>query len=263
MKVPAALLCVILAGCDREKQDRPNTEEEDQPAHTPRAERTKAGTLLWTFETGGSVHSSPAVGIDGTVYVGGGNFVYALDGKTGAKKWEFEANGVVRSSPALGDDDTVYIGGGRYVYAFEGRTGVKKWEFETGIRKLESGPEYSGVHGSPAVGPDGTIYIGTLAGKFYAIDGKAGTQKWEVDFVAPLDTSAAISPDNIVYIGAPDSHVYALEGKTGELKWHCEIEFGVGNGSSPAIGADDTVYVGGKMLRMPSTARLGPRNGSL
>ena len=241
MKVPAALLCVILAGCDREKQDRPNTEEEDQPAHTPRAERTKAGTLLWTFETDGSVHSSPAVGIDGTVYVGGGNFVYALDGKTGAKKWEFEANGVVRSSPALGDDDTVYIGGGRYVYAFEGRTGVKKWEFETGIRKLESGPEYSGVHGSPAVGPDGTIYIGTLAGKFYAIDGKAGTQKWEVDFVAPLDTSAAISPDNIVYIGAPDSHVYALEGKTGELKWHCEIEFGVGNGSSPAIGAETTI----------------------
>ena len=71
MKVLVVLLCVILAGCGREKQDRPNTEEEDQPSRTPQAERKKAGTLLWTFETDGSVHSSPAVGTDGTVYVGG------------------------------------------------------------------------------------------------------------------------------------------------------------------------------------------------
>ena len=34
------------------------------------ADKKKPGTVLWEFETGGIVRSSPAVGSDGTVYVG-------------------------------------------------------------------------------------------------------------------------------------------------------------------------------------------------
>jgi len=55
------------------------------------------------------VYSSPAIGSDGTVYVGSTNAkVYALDGKTGAKKWEFEKNVALRQikclfSPLLGE----------------------------------------------------------------------------------------------------------------------------------------------------------------
>ncbi|MDP7009843.1 MAG: PQQ-binding-like beta-propeller repeat protein [Verrucomicrobiota bacterium] len=30
----------------------------------------KPGTVIWEFETGGGVRSSPAIGPDGTVYVG-------------------------------------------------------------------------------------------------------------------------------------------------------------------------------------------------
>ena len=36
--------------------------------------------------------------------------VYALDGKTGIKKWEFETGNEVSSSPAIGVDGTVYVG---------------------------------------------------------------------------------------------------------------------------------------------------------
>jgi uncharacterized protein YcfL len=32
--------------------------------------KAKIGTPIWEFETGGSVFSSPAIGSDGTVYVG-------------------------------------------------------------------------------------------------------------------------------------------------------------------------------------------------
>ena len=70
--------------------------------------------LLWEFETGSGVPSSPAIGSDGTVYVGSfDNKVYALDGKSGAKKWEFvtgESEFGVTSSPAIGSDGTVYVG---------------------------------------------------------------------------------------------------------------------------------------------------------
>jgi len=33
----------------------------------------KGGVKLWEFETGGGVRSSPAIGSDGTVYVGSGD----------------------------------------------------------------------------------------------------------------------------------------------------------------------------------------------
>ena len=57
--------------------------------------------------------SSPAIGSDGTVYVGSeGNKVYALDGKTGARQWEFETEAGVTSSLAIGADGTIYFGSG-------------------------------------------------------------------------------------------------------------------------------------------------------
>jgi outer membrane protein assembly factor BamB len=34
------------------------------------ADKKKPGTVLWEFRTGGWVRSSPAIGSDGTVYVG-------------------------------------------------------------------------------------------------------------------------------------------------------------------------------------------------
>ena len=84
----------------------------------------KLGTFLWVFKTGGPLdYSSPAIGSDGTVYVGTSAVpgladptrkhngkVYALDGESGEKKWEFETGDEVWSSPAIGSDGTVYVG---------------------------------------------------------------------------------------------------------------------------------------------------------
>ena len=48
------------------------------------ADKKKPGTVLWEFETGGWVRSSPAIGSDGTVYVGSGDKkLYAI--KTDSK----------------------------------------------------------------------------------------------------------------------------------------------------------------------------------
>jgi len=67
--------------------------------------------FLWEFETGSFVFSSPAIGSDGTVYVGAyDNKLYAINGKSGVKLWEFETGGWVTSSPAIGSDGTVYVG---------------------------------------------------------------------------------------------------------------------------------------------------------
>ena len=60
---------------------------------------------IWEFETGDAVFSSPAIGSDGTVYVGSGDDkLYAINGKSGDKLWEFKTGGVVLSSPAIRSD---------------------------------------------------------------------------------------------------------------------------------------------------------------
>jgi len=57
------------------------------------------------------VISSPAIGSDGTVYVGSlDGKLYAINGKSGDKLWEFETGDEVYSSPAIGSDGTVYVG---------------------------------------------------------------------------------------------------------------------------------------------------------
>jgi hypothetical protein len=57
------------------------------------------------------VFSSPAVGRDGTVYVGSRDkVVYALDGVTGDKQWAYETGDYIYSSPTIATDGTVYVG---------------------------------------------------------------------------------------------------------------------------------------------------------
>ena len=52
-------------------QPTPAPEEKTPtPEPTPKAKAKKPGTVLWEFETGDDVFSSPAIGSDGTVYVG-------------------------------------------------------------------------------------------------------------------------------------------------------------------------------------------------
>jgi outer membrane protein assembly factor BamB len=70
------------------------------------------GEKLWEFELfEGGLWTCPAIGTDGTVYVGAHDSkVYALHGATGQKRWEFPTAGLVQSSPAIGADGTLYVG---------------------------------------------------------------------------------------------------------------------------------------------------------
>jgi outer membrane protein assembly factor BamB len=77
------------------------------------------GTQLWSFTTGGTVGSSPAVA-NGVVYVGSsdGN-VYALNAATGTRLWSFATGGSVGSSPAVANG-VVYVGSSDgNLYAFD------------------------------------------------------------------------------------------------------------------------------------------------
>jgi outer membrane protein assembly factor BamB len=191
-------------------------------------------TLLWKFKTGGNVKSSPAIGSDGTVYVGTvyKNKVYAIN-PDGTKKWEYNAGLYVWSSPAIGSDGTVYVlSMDGKVYALDGKGGAKKWEFNTGAE---------GGISSPSIGADGTVYVGSYDGDVYALNGKTGDKLWKYKTGNNLYSSPAIEIDGIIYVGSADNKVYALN-PDGTKKW--EFKTGSNVSLSPSIGADGTVYVG-------------------
>ncbi len=105
--------------------------------------------------------AAPAIGTDGTVYVGAGSGLLALDGSTGVQKWTL-ATANVSSSPAIGGDGTVFFGcddGSFYAVTPGATTGTVRFKVTTG------GP----VSSSPAIGPNGNVYFVSDDGNLYAI----------------------------------------------------------------------------------------------
>jgi hypothetical protein len=160
----------------------------------------KPGDVIWEFETGDMVQSSPAIGSDATIYVGSyDNKLYAIN-PDGSKKWAFETGNYVLPSPAIGSDGTIYVGSeDNNLYAIN-PDGSKKWAFETGDE----------VHSSPAIGSDGTIYVGSEDNNLYAIN-PDGTKKWAFDTGDDVNSSPAIGSDGTIYFGSDDGYFYAIK----------------------------------------------------
>ncbi|UCE38212.1 MAG: PQQ-binding-like beta-propeller repeat protein [Thermoplasmata archaeon] len=198
------------------------------------------GELKWSFSTVRSIESSPAIGSDGTIYVGGANtmgvegYLYAIY-PNGIEKWSFDTGDWVYSSPAIGSDGTIYVGSfgtiGGYLYSIN-PNGTEKWSFIAGNQDVVS---------SPAIGSDGTIYIGSEDGYMYAINPN-GTEKWKFLTGGMVTSSPAINSDGTIYIGSYDDIVYAVY-PNGTKKWSFITGANIGK-SSPAIDSDGTIYVG-------------------
>ena len=175
------------------------------------------GTQKWTFTTGDVVDSSPAIGAEGTIYVGSGSNLYAVN-PDGTQKWKFPTEGKIGfSSPAIGAEGTIYVGSGSNLYAVK-PNGAQKWKFATDDNGISS----------PAIGADGTIYFGY---EEYANVG--GTL---------LPNALSGSPH--IYVGGTFYTVHHLNALSpdGTLKWALATRSD--SASSPAVGADGTIYVG-------------------
>jgi len=189
------------------------------------------GTKKWTFSTNGWVSSSPAIGSDGTIYVGCEDHnLYAIN-PNGKQKWAFTTGGVVNASPTIGSDGTIYIGSqDNKLYAIN-PDGKQMWVFTTG----------SWVRSSPAIGPNGTIYVGSYDNKLYALN-LNGTQKWAFTTGDGIATSPVIGSDGTIYIGSADHKFYALN-PDGTQKWSISTGGQIFE-STPAIGSDGTIFIG-------------------
>jgi outer membrane protein assembly factor BamB len=202
---------------------------------------------------------SPAIGADGTIYIGAGEYhpigykVLAIR-PDGTVKWAYE---VCQTSlycdyatPAIGGDGTIYVGVSTGVLYAINADGTRKWEARI--------PIYSGgsTVPSPTIAPDGTIYIGGTDG-LYAVSPAGGIRwKYRVSqlFNSNIVSSPAVDQSGTIYFtthystplatGFGPAYVFAIN-PDGTRKWQYTPP---GNAytwfdSSPAIGADGTIYV--------------------
>ncbi|MCH7760946.1 PQQ-like beta-propeller repeat protein, partial [candidate division TA06 bacterium] len=117
-------------------------------------------TLKWTFITGSSIRSSPAIGADGTIYiVSQDGYLYAIN-PNGTEKWRFSLGAAVESSPAIGADGTIYVGADFPFFFAVNPNGTEKWTYDMGAVTWPS----------PTISPEGRVYVGAYGhGTFYAL----------------------------------------------------------------------------------------------
>ena len=204
------------------------------------------GTERWNFSAASGDLTTPAIGADGTVYVGSKSApdahdatLYAVSGD-GSLDWSFTTEGVEIFPAAIGPDGTIYLGvagitdpwgGGLYAINPDGSL---KW------RSFEQ------VDTSPAMDADGNIYVVvtcTRGTRLQAFDASGGLN-WSYPLRSCPCSSPTIGADGTVYVSDVHGNFYAVS-PDGTQKWG--FRPGRTAPSHQAVAPDGTVYVASGM----------------
>ncbi len=210
------------------------------------------GTLLWRVRARRKLYSSPAVGDDGTVFVGSqDDHVYAVapDGKV---RWRVSVGADADSAPAVGDDGTVFVGtDGGDVVAMSPTDGAVRWRRKAGgfvrgalaiardgtvlagtygprprvvglwpddgSQRFEfaiqgTGAREFGIHGAPVEDAQGRLYFGAQDDFVYALR-PDWTLLWKFATRGDVDAPVVITPAGLLLAGSDDGKLYAIRGK--------------------------------------------------
>lgn len=266
-------LVLLLAGVPSGALDWPMFHGDRQHTGSTPAGAPYDAQVAWSFDTAGEIlYASPAVGADGTIYIGNGERQFFAFNPIGDTLWTFEGSGNFRySTPAIAPDHSIYVGGADGLLYALNPDGRLRWTYtagggiKTSPNLAADGTIYFGaddgklyalypngslrwtfatadtVRCSPAIGPDGTIFFGSDDQYFYAV-WPSGIQRWRVATGGAIRyCSPAVSAAGVVYFGSYDGFLYAVSGLQ-QFLWAYPTQHVLR--SSPAIGADGRIYVG-------------------
>jgi outer membrane protein assembly factor BamB len=235
------------------------------------------GKQHWSLNLGDAIYCTPAVGADGTIYVGTDQGTLVAVAPNGTRKWSFKTGDEIDGSPTVGPTSLIYIASDS-VYCVDAR-GRRRWAF--------GAPEDDYFFASPVVDENGFIYVGNYDGYLYCL-GPNGRQQWrspvpDEDEIRPevvfgtdgalyfgtdgdylcrktpggsptvlyealdvIAATAAVSDKGTIYF-LPDDGTLVARAADGRLLWTRDV---AGSGkdsyysSSPTIGPNGVVYVG-------------------
>jgi len=191
--------------------------------------------LLWTFQTGAEIISSPVIGF-GRVYIGSTDGkVYAINVKDGSKVWEFDTGDDIEAPPLL-LDTFIYIGNLTGVFfALDAHTGKVNWEFET------EGSIYGSANWIQKPGTrEKLIFVGSHDNKMYCLDAASGKLGWTYETENYINGTPAVDNENIIF-GGCDARLHILSVLDGKKKG--EVPVGSYIPGSAAL-VENKAYVG-------------------
>ncbi len=162
--------------------------------------------LLWEFDTGGTVESSPTV-VGGLLYCGTfADHLLCLDAESGEERYRFSTGGAVFSSPAVHQGDGLaYVGSDdHHLHAVEVATGRARWRTDLGGRVLGSPAlvEHQVIVGGEGAG-------GELPGALFALDRRDGAILWRFEVGSTVWSSPTVVGDRL-WFGAHDGRIRCL-----------------------------------------------------
>jgi hypothetical protein len=143
------------------------------------------------------------------------------------------------TSPAIDANGNIYVGSsnGRL---YRGPA----WIYDAG----------AAITAKPIVGYNNTIYVGNAAGSLLAIS-PTGSVVWSQSLGSPIVAAPAADTSRL-YVPA-GNRLYALDQATGTILWSVPLGGSVDARSTPAIGANRTVYVTTSNGRLVAIAEGG------
>jgi outer membrane protein assembly factor BamB/predicted MPP superfamily phosphohydrolase len=162
----------------------------------------------WTYESGYTISSTPAIWKDLAIVGDASGKVYALSLKSGKVQWTFTTSNAVYSTPDVSGDLVVLASTDGNVYGLKTANGKEAWRYKTG-RPIVASPRIA----------EGLVYIGSSEGNFRALDLASGKLVWHFDGVGGFVETKPLVYDGKVIFGAWDEQLYALDARTGKLAW--------------------------------------------
>lgn len=220
------------------------------------------GTLKWIKNLGNPCQ--PALGSDGTVYVGTFGHFYALY-PNGTTKWTLPASGIFAGNPVIGPNGTIYVGTMNTLYAVN-PNGTIKWNYTIGRDVVGISVDHLGniyitslsdlfslrpngtlrwffdtgwLIDAPTISEDGTIYV-TDGSFLYSLD-QGGNIIWKVD--SPFGAAPSIAPDGtLIATSFQSSKIVAVDPLNGHTLWAYDIGRNFNVMSAASIDSDGTIY---------------------
>jgi outer membrane protein assembly factor BamB len=166
------------------------------------------GDILHFTPYYGGTPGFPAIGPDGTIYIGGHNWpaLAAVD-REGKSLWGTRTSSAVQGSPVIDNAGVLYLCDSDFVKAYT-PDGKQKWYLQM--------PCNSG----PVLAADGTLYLGFNGPppkmgppqSYFPAISSDGQLEWKFEVHGMVRDAAAIAPDGTIFFTTDQGYVYAVNG---------------------------------------------------
>jgi len=162
----------------------------------------------WTYQTGYTIASTPAVWRGLAIVGDASGMVRALSLGSGKVRWEFRTRNAVYATPDVSGRIVVVASTDGVIYALKAASGKEVWRHRTD-RPIVASPRIA----------EGKVYIGSSEGVFRALDLASGQPVWQYDGLGGFVETRPLIHGGKVIFGAWDQYLYALDANSGKLSW--------------------------------------------